>query len=322
MLFKKSEARLGKLFPAGEIIVQEGDSITHLHIMQSGVAEVYRTGFDGNRIHLALLKAGDMFGTMSLFDKQPNHSTVQVLQDAWVLLIDKKTIMRRIYEEPSLVLRIMENLSARVRRQSQEIVDLTNHYHAATGGLASIAQAILAQERGSASQGVAELVSRLCNQLSLQNCFPEALHDTFQTNMKIASYFYDIGNAGLPSEMLTQKGALGEAEKALLQTHIHIGSSVLRKTAERTQDNSHLLLAAELAQYHHEKFDGSGYLGLKSTHIPLSARIIAIVDVYTALLAERSYRQAMSQSQALHFIQERSGTHFDPQITEAFLRCL
>ena len=318
MLFKRGEAKLGKLFPSGEMIAREGDNITHLHIVQSGLAEVYQTGFDGSRIHLALLKAGDMFGTMSLFDKQPNHSNVQSLKDTWILLIDKRTIMRRIYEEPSLVLRIMENLSARVRRQNDEVLELTNQYHAATGGLASLAHAIHAHEQGEASHGAAQLVSRLCTQLHKQNCFPGVIDSAFQVNMKIASYFYDIGNAGLPDALLTKKGQLQKEENELLKTHIHIGSSVLRETAKRTQGNDHFLLAAELAQYHHEKFDGSGYLGLRATHIPIGARIISVVDVYTALLANRPYRQPLTHAQAMNFITERAGSHFDPQITNAF----
>ena len=141
----------------------------------------------------------------------------------------------------------------------------------------------------------------------------------FLTNMKTASLFYDIGNAGLPGDLATKQGGLQADEKELLKTHIHIGSNVLKKAAERTQGAAYFLLAAELAHYHHEKFDGSGYLGLQGTHIPLSARIISIVDVYTALLSERSYRKSLTPTQGLTFVKERSGSHFDPMVTEAFV---
>lgn len=317
-LFKARPPKLGKLFVAGEVIAQEGDVAINLHIIQSGLAEVYRTGFAGNRIRIALLKSGDMFGSMALFDNKPFYSSIQALDDTWVLLIDKKSIMRRIYEDPSLVLRIMENLSARVRRQSDEILELTNDYQAAIGGLAAIAATFRTSEQGQSSDNIAQLVCHICEKLREWHCFPDVIDATFQANMKIASFFYDIGNAGLPGELLTKPGALGKEEKELLKTHIHIGSNVLSKVAKRTQGAAHFLLAAELAQYHHEKFDGSGYLGLRAAHIPISARIIAVVDVYTALLAERPHRKPLTQPQALAFIMERSATHFDPQVTKAF----
>lgn len=319
MLFKRGAPKLGKLFPAGAMIAREGDAATHLHIIQSGVAEVYRTGFDGSRIHLARLKAGEMFGIMALFGRQPHNSNIQALKDTWILLIDKKAIMRRIYEDPSLVLRILENLSERIIRQNNEILQLTDNYHAATGGLASVADAMQAQAQDRAVDSVAKITARLCEQLHAQHCFPEVIHDTYRANMEVASFFYDIGNAGLPEGLLTHKGGLEKEARERLKTHIHIGSHVLRETAERMRDSRHFLLAAELAQYHHERFDGSGYLGLTGDQIPVGARIISVVDVYTALISDRSYRAPLTPLQALSFVGERSGTHFDPQVTEAFV---
>ncbi|MBF0294648.1 MAG: cyclic nucleotide-binding domain-containing protein [Magnetococcales bacterium] len=317
MLFKIREPKLGKMYPAGEIIASEGDVATHLHIVQSGLAEVYRTGFDGRRIRLTLLKAGDMFGSMALFDKKPFHSSIQALDDTWVLLIDKKAILRRIYEDPSLVLRIMENLSGRIRRQDDEILDLNNGYQAAIGGLVTLAEAARA---GGGDNPVVHLVGRLGEQLIAMGCFPEILDKGYLENLKIACLFYDIGNSGLPEELRTRQGGLQEKERELLKTHIHIGSKVLTRAAEAVRGGgAHFQLAAELAQFHHEKFDGSGYLGLKGMYIPVSARIVAVVDVYSALLSDRSYRKPLTPAQAMAFIKERAGTHFDPQVTDAFV---
>ncbi|MBF0179387.1 MAG: cyclic nucleotide-binding domain-containing protein [Magnetococcales bacterium] len=306
------------MFPAGEIIASEGDVATHLHIVQSGLAEVYRTGFDGSRIRLTLLAAGDMFGSMALFDKKPFHSSIQALEDTWVLLIDKKAILRRIYEDPSLVLRIMENLSGRIRRQDDEILDLNNGYQAAIGGLITLAET--ARAGGGRDNPVVSLVGRLGEQLIAMGRFPDVLDSGYLENLKIACLFYDIGNSGLPEALRTRQGGLREKERELLKTHIHIGSKVLTRASEAARGGgAHFQLAAELAQFHHEKFDGSGYLGLQGMHIPVSARIVAVVDVYSALISDRGYRKPLTQAQAMAFIKESSGTHFDPQVTEAFV---
>ncbi len=318
MVFSKQEQKLGKHFPAGDTIARNGDIATHLYVIQSGVVEVYRTGFDGNRVHLAFLKAGDMFGIMALFDKKPFYSTIQALEDTWVLLIDKRTILRRIYEDPSLVLRIIEHLADRIRRQSDELVELTNEHNAAMGGLVAIAKIMQSQEQGIAINSVAYLVERTCRKLCLlQGCTTE-INEDFIENIKLASYFYDIGNAGLPAGLLAKQGGLQPEEKDILKTHIHIGSNVLTKIAETTPESGYFRLAAELAKYHHERFDGTGYIGLVGAQIPLVVRIISVVDVYSALLVERPYRGAMTPSQALAHITEKAGTHFDPQVVAAF----
>lgn len=318
LLFKELP-KLGKLFPAGEMISREGDVVGYLHIIQSGLAEVYQTGFDGNRIHHALLKAGDMFGILTLFDKKPLNSSLQALEDTWVLRIDKRSILRRIYEDPSLVLRIMENLSMRLRAKEDKIVELTNDYHAAIGGLGSIADAIRLQEIKGRVDNVVDCVAQLCQQLNARQTFPEVMDANFLANMKMASYFYDIGNAGLPVGLLTKQSVLSAQEKERVQTHIHIGSRVLKKAGESAQGATHFLLAAELAQYHHEKFDGTGYLGLRGGQIPVSARIVSVVDVFFALLVHRPYRKAFTRSEAIEWISARAGTYFDPQVVEAFL---
>jgi putative two-component system response regulator len=107
-----------------------------------------------------------------------------------------------------------------------------------------------------------------------------------------------------------------------MKQHSRIGAEALEDSALKSKSCKFLSLAAEIARYHHEKFDGSGYPhGIKGLEIPLSARIVAVADVFDALTSERVYKSAMSFERARTLIVEESGKHFDPAIVEAFLAC-
>tara|TARA_B100000315_G_scaffold259426_1_gene315449 strand:- start:1522 stop:3063 length:1542 start_codon:yes stop_codon:yes gene_type:complete len=133
-------------------------------------------------------------------------------------------------------------------------------------------------------------------------------------NIKHAAALHDLGKVGIDKSILIKSGPLTVQEMKVMQTHPAIAAEILREI--------HALRGAVPAVlYHHENFDGSGYpLGLKGEEIPLSARIVAIADVYQALTSDRSYRKAMSKTKALKIIKEESGTHFDPRIVDIFFK--
>lgn len=127
---------------------------------------------------------------------------------------------------------------------------------------------------------------------------------------------HDIGTLAIPEEILHKDGSLTPEERALLETHT--------EHAYRTiQSVEYLRPALDIPYAHHEKWDGSGYpRGLKGEQIPLAARIFAVVDVWDALTHDRPHRKAFTEAQALDYIREQSGRHFDPRVVEAFLRLL
>lgn len=128
------------------------------------------------------------------------------------------------------------------------------------------------------------------------------------------SFLHDVGKIGIPDAILLKPGRLDEQEFSTMKTHVSIGAQILSRA-------SWLADARDIPQYHHEKYDGSGYLaGLSGDAIPLSARIFAVVDVFDALTADRPYKQAMPLAQALSVIVEGAGTHFDPAIVSVFER--
>ncbi|MDX8384807.1 MAG: response regulator [Ghiorsea sp.] len=131
-----------------------------------------------------------------------------------------------------------------------------------------------------------------------------------------AAPMHDIGKVGTPDAILLKPAKLDTDEFAMMKQHAAYGYEILQGS------NSNLLqTAAEIALTHHEKFDGSGYPhGLSGEHIPLFARIVAVADVFDALTSVRPYKKAWSIEDAVAFLQEQSGKHFDPACVDAFLK--
>lgn len=133
-----------------------------------------------------------------------------------------------------------------------------------------------------------------------------------------AAPMHDIGKIGIPDDVLLKTGKLNQEEWAIMQKHVDHGVEILGK-----HESDLLGMAVEVAQYHHEKWDGSGYpAGIGGEEIPLSARIVAIVDVFDALTSERPYKHAWSVEKAMALIESESGKHFDPELLPHFKACL
>ena len=132
---------------------------------------------------------------------------------------------------------------------------------------------------------------------------------------------HDIGKVGIPDRILLKPGKLDPAEFAVMQTHTTLGRDAISKAETLFGVSaSFLRFAKEIAYSHQEKWNGSGYpLGLAGERIPLSARLMAVADVYDALISKRVYKAAHSHTEAVEILRDGSGSHFDPQIIDAFL---
>jgi len=131
---------------------------------------------------------------------------------------------------------------------------------------------------------------------------------------------HDIGKITISDSILNKPGPLTKEEFTIMRTHSSAGERIIEKAIQQTGDAEFLYNAKMIAAYHHECWDGSGYpYGLKGTDIPLQGRIMAIIDVYDALVSERPYKKAFSHEEALKIIMEGSGRHFDPSIAEVFV---
>jgi putative two-component system response regulator len=135
---------------------------------------------------------------------------------------------------------------------------------------------------------------------------------------------HDIGKVGIPDHILLKPGKLTPEEHEIMKTHSQMGYFALEqaeKDAERPID--FLAIAKDIALCHHEKWDGSGYpAGLAGDAIPIPARLMALADVFDAIIFQRAYKPPLPFEQALAFIKEKRGSHFDPDVVDAFLACL
>lgn len=151
---------------------------------------------------------------------------------------------------------------------------------------------------------------------------PPEIDALFIDNLFLTSPLHDIGKIGIPDYILLKPTRLDDAEFAIMKTHTIIGYNTLNAAAERDVRAEYLKMSASIALSHHEKYDGTGYPeGLKGEEIPLCARIVALADVYDALVSKRVYKEAYSHAMAKSIILEGRGTHFDPMIVDAFLQC-
>jgi len=133
--------------------------------------------------------------------------------------------------------------------------------------------------------------------------------------LQYAAAMHDTGKIGIPSDILTKPGRLNTAEWEIMKTHAKIGYELLSFS-----DHPILKMAADVALHHHEKWDGTGYPdGISGEKISLSARIVAVADVFDALTSDRPYKKAWPVDVAFKAIEEDSGSHFDPTVVSAFL---
>ena len=165
----------------------------------------------------------------------------------------------------------------------------------------------------------AAYVKIILEELKREGVYKEQLTDSFIENVVNSAPLHDIGKIAVPDSILNKPGKLTDEEFALMKTHTTAGGKIIGSIIETVPDSHYLDEAKNLATFHHERWDGRGYpTGLAGENIPLSARIMAVADVFDALVSKRSYKEGFSYEKAFSIIKEESGTHFDPKLVHAF----
>jgi putative two-component system response regulator len=137
----------------------------------------------------------------------------------------------------------------------------------------------------------------------------------------LASSLHDIGKVGVPDRVLLKPGKLTAEERIEIEVHPRIGEDCLNAIDDKLQGDGFLSLAREICAFHHEKWDGSGYpYGIRGAEIPLSARIVAVADVYDALRSKRPYKEPLSHTATCKILVDGAGTHFDPAVISSFVK--
>ena len=167
-------------------------------------------------------------------------------------------------------------------------------------------------------------VSIICDELIDEGLYSDVVNEAYKNNVVASAPMHDIGKIKISDTILNKPGKFKDEEYEIMKTHAEEGAKIIatvKKTIESEALNEDYLGEAEnMAHYHHEKWNGKGYpCGLAGEEIPLSARIMAVADVFDALVAERVYKPGMPFDKAMSIIKESSGEHFDPVIVQAFV---
>ncbi len=176
-------------------------------------------------------------------------------------------------------------------------------------------------ETGNHLRRTQEYVRTLARRLRHHERFSAFLNERTIADLAKSAPLHDIGKVGIPDHILQKPGPLTSEEWAVMRTHARIGAEAIEQ-AERDAEKPvvFLALAKEIARWHHEKWDGSGYPdGLKGDAIPISARLMALADVFDALINKRVYKAPMPFDRARDIITQERGRHFDPDVVDAFL---
>jgi response regulator RpfG family c-di-GMP phosphodiesterase len=187
-----------------------------------------------------------------------------------------------------------------------------------------VALADLAEFRDEGTGGHVRRVQRLTEaiteKLHERGSYQDELTPQLREMIGLASILHDVGKVSTPDHVLLKPGIHTPEERVIMRDHAQIGESILARASNMIDGMSYLTFGAQIAGGHHEHYDGGGYpRGRKRSEIPLAARIVAVVDVFDALLHRRPYKEAWPFDQMITYIRERRGTQFDPEIVDVLM---
>lgn len=176
------------------------------------------------------------------------------------------------------------------------------------------------ENTGGHIQRTAKYVEIIARKLRSENKYTHILTDKYIEDMVIAAPLHDVGKIHIPDAVLNKPGKLDDDEFAMMKSHAAAGGKIIDRVEESVGDINYLRIAKEMAEYHHERMDGKGYPhGIKGEDIPLCAKILAVADVFDALISKRCYKEPMPLDKAFAIIAEERGSHFDTDVANAFL---
>ncbi len=175
-------------------------------------------------------------------------------------------------------------------------------------------------ETGGHVKRTAKYVGMLAKAAQSAGYKADVLTDEYIELLERAAPLHDIGKIAVSDTILKKPGKLTNEEFEIMKTHASLGGKMIRDVIGGIENEEYVQIAEDIAAYHHEKWNGSGYCsGLSGDNIPLSARIMALADVFDALISERCYKAPFTLDEAFKIIEESSGTHFDPHLVPLFL---
>lgn len=175
-------------------------------------------------------------------------------------------------------------------------------------------------ETGQHVKRTSNLVGKIVKKAKEDGMWPDIIDDNYVDNIIKAAPLHDIGKIVVSDTILNKPGKLDDEEFAQMKLHAAEGGRIIKELIHGIEEEDYIEMSYNISTYHHEKWNGKGYpFGLAGEDIPLCARIMAVADVFDALVSERCYKKAMSYEDAFKIIEKDAGSHFDPDVARIFL---
>ncbi len=224
--------------------------------------------------------------------------------------------IENLYESMSKTLAETAGYIDDVREKGEEIALIQN------GLIFVLADMVESRDKntGDHIRKTAAYVDLILRKMKESGKYDDILTKEYMEDVVSSAPLHDVGKIKVSDVILNKPGKLTDEEFEIMKTHTTAGEEIINRAMALVSDSDYLKEAKNLATYHHEKWNGSGYpCGLKGEEIPLSARIMAIADVFDALVSRRSYKEPFTYEKAFEIIEEGAGQHFDPEIAKLFL---
>src|SRR4051794_19343805 len=308
-------------FRAGEVVFNEGDAGTSLHVVRRGHLKVVRPTHD-DRLVLDKVEPGAAFGELAVLNAAPRTASVIALEDCETLEISKADFERVLDEHPEAGRRMLAKLARSLTLAKEEVARQNRHLEGAVrertadlreSQLEVVRRLSQAAESRDHDTGVhITRMSRLCSHLALAAGAPPAVAEMLLN----AAPMHDVGKIGIPDHILLKPGKLTADEWEIMRSHAAIGAELLAGSRSPVVQMGELIPLP-----HHEKGEGSGTpRGLRGDEIPFVPRLPAICDVFAPLIPPRPYKPPWPLQDALEEVKHGAGSHFDPELVETFVR--
>ncbi|MCR5664639.1 MAG: HD domain-containing protein [Oscillospiraceae bacterium] len=228
----------------------------------------------------------------------------------------------------------IENLYNSIRRTTEETVQYFDEInsknehisHLQNGLILVLADLVESRDTctGNHVRNTAAYVRIIMDKMRELGIYADQLSSDYEEEVVSSAPLHDVGKIQVPDALLNKPGRLTDEEFSKMKEHTVRGGEIIDRAIHMVDEDSsgYLIEARKLTVAHHERWDGKGYPnGLKGEEIPLSARVMAVADVFDALVSKRSYKEGFPVEKAIDIIRSEAGTHFDPKVVEAFLQC-
>ncbi len=269
-------------------------------------------------------KVYQVFNRVYITGKTANVSEYEVIKkDGSIKYLEfSVSLMRDQERRPTGFRGVARDVTERLEAE-KERRELENKLHNARAatilGLAKLAEY---RDKGTGAhlERIREYAKMIAIEMAGLSDYKDYITEKYIEDIYQSSILHDIGKVGIQDSVLLKPGKLNSEEFDIIKRHTILGGDALAEIESQTEGRSFLILGKEIAYYHHEKWDGTGYPdGRKGEDIPLSARMVAIADVYDALTTKRFYKEAFTHEKSREIIVDLKGSHFDPDVVDAFM---